>query len=211
LAGIASGVLLTAIQQLEIAPLIRQAEAFEQGVKGAPPSILSTLAANIVLATGFALLLAAAMALRGTSGWRRGLLWGVAGYFVFFVAPAAGLPPELPGTEAGPLRDRQIWWTVTVILSATGLGLAAFAKGIAMRALGLALIAAPHIAGAPVPAIHGSTAPPELVREFTRAAYVANAAFWLALGALVGRIIRPAPSHPPQRLATANPGRSGDR
>jgi len=114
------------------------------------------------------------------------MLWGVAGYLVFFVAPALGLPPELPGTEAAPLRDRQVWWTATVIFSAAGLGFAAFGKSIAVRALGLALIAAPHIVGAPVPAVHGGTAPPELVRAFTRAAYLANAAFWLALGALAG-------------------------
>ena len=114
------------------------------------------------------------------------MLWGAAGYLVFFVAPALGLPPELPGTEAAPLRDRQIWWTVAVVLSAAGLGLAAFAKNIALRVLGLALIAAPHIVGAPVPAIHGGTAPPDLASAFMRAAYLANAAFWLALGTLVG-------------------------
>jgi cobalt transporter subunit CbtA len=114
------------------------------------------------------------------------MLWGIAGYLVFFVAPAVGLPPELPGTEAAPLRDRQVWWTATVIFSAAGLGLAAFATNIFLRVVGFALIAAPHIVGAPLPVIHGGTAPPELAREFTRAAYVANAAFWLALGAVLG-------------------------
>ncbi len=151
------------------------------------------------------------MALRGARGWRRGTLWGAAGYLVFFVAPAVGLPPELPGTEAAPLHDRQVWWTGTVILSATGLGLAVFAKNIAVRVLGLALMATPHIVGAPVAAIHGGTAPQELAREFVRAAYVANAAFWLALGALVGRVLKLAPSSLPPHFATANPGRNADR
>ncbi len=138
------------------------------------------------MATGFALLLAAAISIRDQAGWRRGLLWGAAGYGVFFLAPALGLPPELPGTQSAPLFDRQLWWAGTAASSAIGLWLAAFARHGALRVLGLALIAAPQVVGAPQPLSHGATAPDELARDFLRASYFVNAIFWLALGALVG-------------------------
>ncbi len=132
LAGMLSGLLLTALQQLAVAPLIRDAEIREAAAVVAPASALAAATAdhahtawsprdggerllaagfaNIVLATGFALLLAAAQGLRGATGWRAGLWWGAAGYAVFFVAPALGLPPELPGAVAAPLRESQLWW-----------------------------------------------------------------------------------------------------
>jgi predicted cobalt transporter CbtA len=61
--------------------------------------------ANVSMAVGFALMLVAAFALSGRRiTWRSGLLWGLAGYGVFFVAPSLGLPPEVPGTLAAPLQ-----------------------------------------------------------------------------------------------------------
>ena len=62
-----------------------------------------TLAANIVAGIGFALLLVAASELRGgLTSWREGLLWGLAGFAVFTLAPSIGLPPEAPGVEGAP-------------------------------------------------------------------------------------------------------------
>jgi len=191
LAGLAAGLALTLIQQLQIAPLLRAAETFETGGHGSPPALLATMAANIVLATGFALILGSALAVRASGGWRAGFLWGLAGYAVFFVAPSLGLPPELPGTESAALHQRQWWWLATVALSAGGLWLAAFARKPVLRILGIVLIAAPHVVGAPQPAQHGSTAPAALTEEFVRAAYVANAIFWLLLGSLLGYFFKP--------------------
>jgi cobalt transporter subunit CbtA len=188
IAGLACGVLLTLLQQVEIVPLIRQAELFEKGAHGAPPGWLATLAANVVLATGFALLLAAAIVHRGTAGWRRGLLWGAAGYLAFFAAPALGLPPELPGAEHAALVNRQAWWIATAASSAGGLWIACFTKVHAVRALGIVLIVLPHLAGAPDHAIHGSSVPAELAAEFVRAAWLVNAMFWLALGTLTAAL-----------------------
>lgn len=207
IAGIIAGVLLTAIQQIEIAPLIRAAEAIE-AVQAAPAQPGNddatswsprpgwqrpgaTAAANVVLATGFALLLGAAISLRRQSGWRAGLLWGIAGYAVFFVAPAIGLPPELPGGAAAPLGARQMWWVGTVSASAAGGWLAAFARPPLLRATGFALIAAPHLIGAP--SSPGNDSADALA--FVRATYLANAALWATLGVLIG--------------ALASPGRSG--
>ena len=144
-AGLLVGLLLTAIQQTEIVPLIRAAEAREAAATAAHAAnevhareawvprdgwerLVATMVANIVLATAFALLLGAAMSRRQQSGWRAGLVWAIAGYAVFFVAPALGLAPELPGANSAPLADRQIWWIAAVSSSGAGLWLATFGK-----------------------------------------------------------------------------------
>jgi cobalt transporter subunit CbtA len=213
LAGVLSGVLLTAIQQFQIAPLIRTAEVYERAAIDAsglahghlpivpePPAwspgtsgqrLLATAASNIVLATGFALMLVAAISRKGTTGWRAGMGWGAAGYAVFFVAPSLGLPPELPGTLAAPLRDRELWWVATVVLSTAGLWLIVFPRKAALRILGVMLLVAPHVIGAPKPATHDDTMPARLAEEFLGATYFANAAFWLVMGALSGLFYRP--------------------
>ncbi|MGI8894221.1 MAG: CbtA family protein [Casimicrobiaceae bacterium] len=212
LAGVCSGLLLTAIQQVEVTPLIRKAEVSEEAavalaksahghLSSGPPHaawaphtgserLVATAVSNTFLATGFALLLAAAISLQGQTGWRAGLIWGTAGYAVFFVAPSLGLPPELPGVQAAPLRERELWWVVTVLFSAAGLWLVAFSRQSMIRVLGLVLLAAPHAIGAPQPAMHGATAPIELAQDFVRATYLANAAFWLALGGLLGYLYK---------------------
>ena len=76
-----------------------------------------TAAANVLTAIGFALLLAAIFALRSANtgnsvSWHQGLMWGLAGFAVFTIAPGLGLPPELPGVPAAPLLSRQIWWVL---------------------------------------------------------------------------------------------------
>lgn len=146
-----------------------------------------TALANVSVAVGFALILGAVMFLRGGSmGWRTGLLWGVAGYLVFFVAPSVGLPPELPGTESAPLSERQQWWLLTVMATAAGLSLLVFVRNRALKIIGIVLLVIPHLLGAPQPAVHGSAAPIELAQSFIYATAIANAVFWLALGALIG-------------------------
>ena len=183
-------------------PLIRAAEAFEAAHEAGAPPLAMTAVANIVLATAFALFLGAAMQLRASTGWRAGLLWGLAGYVAFFVAPAIGLPPELPGTQSPALGERQLWWVATAACTAAGLWIAVFPSHPAARILGVLLIVAPHVAGAPHPAAHRSSAPAELGAAFTSATYLANAAFWLALSALAGFFMRDAT---PSRSAASVP------
>ncbi len=185
-AGLISGLLLTAVQQFQVEPLIRKAEVLEAHPHDSPPTVLATAAANVVVATGFALLLGAAFSLRSRRGWRIGLLWGLAGYAVFFIAPSLGLPPELPGSDAGPLLDRQLWWAGTVAASAAGLWLAVFARNPLLRILGPVLLLAPHLIGAPHSAEGGGTAPFQLAREFIIATGIANAILWLSIGGLFG-------------------------
>jgi cobalt transporter subunit CbtA len=149
-----------------------------------------TLAANLVSAAGFGLLLAAGMNLLAAIGrridWRKGLLWGLAGFGAFQLAPALGLPPELPGAAAAELGARQGWWLLTVLLTGAGLAWAAFAPRHWLKLLAVVPIVIPHLIGAPAPERHGGLAPESLATGFIYASLITNLAFWLGLGALTG-------------------------
>jgi cobalt transporter subunit CbtA len=149
-----------------------------------------TVLANVSMAVGFALMLVAAFALSGRRiSWRSGLLWGLAGYGVFFVAPSLGLPPEVPGTLAAPPHARQLWWVMTAAMTAASLGCSSSRRGWLWK-LAVLLLVVPHLIGAPQPEVHGSVAPEELAQAFIRATAMANAVFWLALGGLTGFFYR---------------------
>ena len=212
LAGILAGLLLTLVQQAQVVPLILEAEAYEQAVETANGTQTSTplklehqhehggwqpengwernlftAAANIVVALGFALLLGAAAAQRGAKlDWRSGLLWGLGGYAVFFVAPSLGLPPEVPGAQVAELAHRQLWWAATSIFTAGGLAFIVFSSRRAAKILGVALLIVPHVVGAPQPDVHGGVAPAAVAQAFVIATFIANAVFWLGLGGLFG-------------------------
>ncbi|SEN77681.1 cobalt transporter subunit CbtA [Duganella sp. CF517] len=148
---------------------------------------LYTALADVSMAVGYGLLLAAAIGLRGRAvDWRSGLLWGAAGYAVFFLAPSVGLPPELPGTAAAPVAARQGWWIATAMSTATALAMLAFGRHWALKLAAVALLVVPHLVGAPQPLVHASVAPEHLQRSFVYATALANGVFWLALGALTG-------------------------
>ena len=204
LAGLIAGILLTAIQQLQVAPIILEAETYEAAEPeaathahadgsrhehdaGSPEGgfgrTLRTGVANIGMAIGFALLLGAAFSLRGRVNWQQGILWGLGGYAAFFALPALGLTPELPGTVAAALEERQAWWLVTVTLSAVGVALLGLTRGWPWKVAALGLIAVPHLIGAPHPDPYTTLAPPELLQTFIVATAIANAVFWVVLGA----------------------------
>ena len=205
--GLLAGSLLTAVQQIQVIPTLLKAEVYEESTAASKSETsheheawqpangwertFFTAVANISLGVGFALLLGAIMCLRGRPGnWRLGLLWGLAGYLIFFVAPSLGLPPEVPGTEAAKLADRQSWWLITVLDTGFGLSLLAFAKTKTNKFFGAVLLVSPHLIGAPQPEVHNSTAPAELAQSFLTATVFANAVFWLALGGLMGQFYK---------------------
>lgn len=155
-----------------------------------------TALANVLTAFGFGLLTLAMMA--GVQRWRgsvrlspvHGLLWGLAGYLSFYVAPAMGLPPEIPGAQGAALAARQAWWLLAVGATAGGLTLLAFGRG-PWRWIGVLLLAVPHLLGAPHAGLpfaeHAPTEAAQLeaiARQFFVATAIANALYWLVLGSL---------------------------
>jgi cobalt transporter subunit CbtA len=153
--------------------------------------IAYTALANLGFGVGFGLLLVAAFVLSGREvDWKRGLAWGAGGFAVFALAPALGLPPELPGAASADLLARQTWWLGTVAATAAGLALLVFGKNWPWKLLGMAVLAAPHVLGAPHPpggGDHGGV-PAELVQGFVVLSLVVTALFWAVLGAVSGAV-----------------------
>lgn len=151
-----------------------------------------TVAANILTAIGYSLVLTGLIALRGKPvTWREGFLWGLAGFACVMLAPMLGLPPELPGTPAAPLGERQIWWIGTAVATAAAIGLIAFQRKPWAAVLAVVLIAAPHLIGAPAaPEGEHALAPEALEHQFVVAAVLTSLLFWVLLGSLSGSIYR---------------------
>jgi cobalt transporter subunit CbtA len=146
-----------------------------------------TLMANLVTGAGFGLLLVAASLMTGVAiSLKNGVLWGAAGWLAFQFLPAIGLPPELPGFPAADLYDRQAWWMAAVGLSAVGLYFLVLRPEAWAKALGVIIVAAPHIYGAPQPTDISSDVPALLGAEFAVAALATTAFFWVVLGLLLG-------------------------
>lgn len=117
---------------------------------------------------------------------RTGALWGLAGFAAFSLAPALGLPPELPGMAAADLSLRQFWWVLTALATAAGLGTLVFGRGNRWGLGGVALLILPHLIGAPRPPVGEITVPAELVIDFIRFSLGTTGLFWLILGVSFG-------------------------
>ena len=210
-AGLLSGMLAAAAHQYGTVPLILAAETYEAAAQHAaavhehatgwtpengPENGIEraayTLVADLLVAIGFALLLAAGFTLRGGAvGWRDGLFWGLAGFAAFTLAPGLGLPPEIPGTDAAPLVARQLWWVATAISTGGALALFAFTTRPLYAILAAILIVLPHLYGAPQPGEPAVAAAPEaLAHHFAVAATLVSFLFWAALGASTGYFYR---------------------
>nr|WMC99951.1 CbtA family protein [Aminobacter aminovorans] len=92
-----------------------------------------------------------------------------------------------------------MWWTLTVVATAAGLALIAFKQSLPLAILGVVLIVAPHIVGAPQPESHESPIPADLHHSFVVAVTITNLVFWVVLGAVAGYVrnrfmSEPAPS-----------------
>ena len=213
--GLLAALLLTLLQSFWVAPLILQAETFENApaatevvhehAAGAAAHthdaeawepedgwqrILSTTGGNLVVAVGFALMLAGLYTLRAPTRTAQGLFWGLAGYATFVLAPTLGLPPELPGTAAADLALRQTWWIGTAASTAVGIALIVFGRNWLLKVLGIAILAVPHVIGAPQPEVHSMLAPEALEAQFKIASQLTNVAFWLALGLISAWLFR---------------------
>jgi cobalt transporter subunit CbtA len=200
--GTLTGIVLFGIQRAAVVPLIETAEAYEtahnesslvpvddgwQPANGAQRTGVTLLVTTMTAIAFAALLFGAAGLMDVRLDARTGALWGLAGFACFALAPALGLPPLLPGAEAADLHLRQLWWAATAAATACGLWLIAGRRDRAwlLRTLGLAVIAAPHIVGAPSTAGTG-VLPANLVREFAVRSVASSGVFWLLLGTIGG-------------------------
>ncbi len=213
LAGLGAGLFVSAIDMFGTTPLILAAEQYEQAggsgghqhshgsgdeaagaaheeagwapADGLERTLYTTLA-NVLTAIGYSFVLVGIFSLRGkTVGPREGLLFGLAAFLSVMIAPSLGLPPELPGTPAGDLVARQIWWAATVFGTAGGLALLVFVREAWAAGLALLLFVAPHVYGAPMPpAGEHALAPEELSHRFIVVATITNLLLWAAIGAL---------------------------
>lgn len=258
--GVLTGLFDSAVQRWQVVPLIVAAEVFEAAGEPVAPAqehahandaahshateawepqagferTAYTVLANVLNATGLALLLLPLMALlnrqRGgqsitlQKGYgqpvRHGLLWGAAAWICLFAMPAAGLPPELPGMQAAPLQARQWWWALTVACAAGGLAMLCLVRA-KWRVLGLALLVLPFAIGAPQ---HQGSAfagmNPDvaaqmqlLASRFVVATSIGSALQYLLLGVLcalaTARWLSPLLSAPAMAAASARPAAAG--
>ncbi len=146
--------------------------------------------AQIVIWVGYGLLMVAGFALAERFGHaitaRTGLLWGIAGFVSFQLMPGLGLPPELPGVPAADLHARQIWWVGCALASVLAMVAFGYGRKPVFIALGVGLLIAPHLIGAPdLDGFYGM-APPGLAAEFVSRSLGVSMAAWAALGVLAG-------------------------
>ncbi|MGB7316933.1 MAG: CbtA family protein [Planktotalea sp.] len=204
LAGVAAGLIAALLQFWFVIPTLLEGELYETGArvhfatdgstqseKGAPAlgsdmmRHAMTIAFNLVTFTGYGLILLAAMIFAHEKGHvlsaRKGIIWGLAGFVAVQLAPAIGLPPELPGTPAAEVGPRQIWWASTIIATALGLAFMAFGRG-SVALLCIPLILVPHLIGAPHLDTYFGIAPPELSAHFVTLSLGVALVGWSFLG-----------------------------
>jgi len=211
LAGALAGCAAFVLQMWQTTPLIQHAEIFETGEAPAAghgegqaahshdhggaaaggdgdfSRHALSLLADVITAIGFGFVLVGAMALSGREvGWRGGIIWGLCGYAAFYMAPAFGMAPELPGMVAAELGERQTWWLSTAAATAVALALIFFADGVIWKAVAALLLVVPHAIGAPHPVMEPGNVPAELAAQFAVASLVVTGLFWMVLGGFGG-------------------------
>ncbi|MGH1540648.1 MAG: CbtA family protein [Arenicella sp.] len=209
--GIIVGCVFSVAQIFFVNPLIFQAETFEVaeshdhgshnhdeeawGPADGLERTFYTVSANVLTGIGFAAVILSLMSQLQLQNGRnqlnlgQGLMWGLGGFAAFFVAPAIGLPPEIPGVEAAQVEHRQLWWLFAVLGVGIGI-LVLFFAPLKFKVLGLVSIVLPYIIGAPhhegplfshpdPAAVEALTA---IHQQFIVASSASNFLFWIVLG-----------------------------
>ena len=151
-----------------------------------------TVLANLVAGAGFALMLAAVALIAGIdfpagrNSLVRGLVLGAGAWFCVQLAPSFGLPPAVPGFPYADLGDRQAWWMIAVLASGVGVWCLTMRPEWLVKALGVVIIVAPHVWGAPVPDDLSSDVPAYIASAYAAASLATTLFFWLLLGGLLG-------------------------
>lgn len=205
-AGLIAGLFAAGLQQVFLVPLIAEAELYETGAlihfggaEAGPAAAaaeidltrtLLTVLMTVLTTCGFGLILVAGFALAERLhltriDLRTGLLFGLAAFTSTQLLPSMGLSPELPGAGAGELGQRQLWWLFTVAGTLAGISLIVWGNA-STKVIGVVMIAAPYLIGAPHPEVFEGVVPPELAALFTARVLAVGGLTWAALGALAG-------------------------
>jgi cobalt transporter subunit CbtA len=206
LSGIAAGLVMGLIQHVRLTPLILEAETFEHVVHGhggeahshgdttwSPTNGLErtayTTLTAVISAVGFGLLMiGVALTLKIPFNQKNAWIWGLCGFAAVSLAPAIGLPPELPGMPSAAFNSRMFWWGGTVMM--TGMGLASLYYvyiGKSAWSPATTFLLWPHIF--PAPQTTSETAshlPAHLAAQFVTASLSANLVMWLVLSIALG-------------------------
>lgn len=205
LIGLVVGLVDSGFQMMGVTAIIYEAENYEiPEIAGSaeeawePASDLERMAytflANVLSAIGFAAILLALMNQVQQQGLTqlstaKGVLWGLAGFIAFFMAPGLGLSPEIPGTQAAALESRQLWWVLMVLASIIGLAVLAFSP-LKYKVIGVVILVTPFLIGAPhidgPEFVHPDALAVEVLNQlhhqFIIATGISNLVFWLLLG-----------------------------
>ena len=218
LVGLTAGLVFSLAQALSVNPINFAAEAFEveaphdHGTHSHGGGLFDndnaepwapqdgaerasyTIVANVLAGIGFAAILLSVMSQLKQQGTARinalkGVVWGAAGFAVFFVAPSIGFPPEIPGVEAAPINNRQAWWIFAVVCVGVGLMIFSFAR-LKYKLVGIALAILPYtvVSTHPKGPIFAHPDPDSVIaltqlhQQFIIASGLSNLAFWLVLG-----------------------------
>lgn len=205
-AGAAAGLIAALLQLVFVQPVLLHAELYESGelvhFGGTPVSAHPELpgfdlmrdSLSIVFTmltyTGYTLVMVALMSMaegRGAAiNARTGLIWGIAGFIAFHLAPGFTLAPEVPGVAAADVGDRQVWWTATVATAGAAMWLIAFGGNKISYLIAVALLMAPHLIGAPEPDSFSGPVPTEIGALFAARAFGVGLAAWALVGTFAG-------------------------
>ncbi len=209
LVGIAAGLFVGVLQHVRLVPIIQAAEVFEAagnvhthdpqqaethshdttsyqptvGIERTAFTILTTALAGAgfaALLTGLSFLFAIPLTKEN------GLVWGLFGFVAVSLAPAAGLPPALPGLPEAEVTHRILWWSMTVVMTAAAFWFATVYKVWWGFAIALGLILLPHLIGAPQPVGTASAVPAELVKSFVGNSLALSGLLWILIGCGLG-------------------------
>ena len=206
IAGFGAGLMAALLQFVFVQPLLLHAELFEIDpstsldlvtIQRGPFDVVRegfNLIFSALVYTGYGFIMLAIMVWTEERGEpisvRAGLIWGVAGFVTMHMAPAFGLAPDLPGLNGADVEARQIWWFITATCTGIAIWLIAFGQNWALWGSAIALLAAPHFIGAPLPDMLTQVAPPELAASFAARTLGVALAVWVTLGLLLGVVWR---------------------
>lgn len=195
--GALAGLVLAVVQHFTVVPLIEAAERYENEdehhtgewkPEKAWERTTWTIVTTMLTGIGFAGVLFGCLSFAGRRITpRSGVLWGLAAFACFHLAPSLGLPPMPPGVPVSDVQPRQLWWTFAVLSTAAGLWLIT-RKTWTQRVAGVIVIAAPHLVRVTA-VVGGSAVPTDLMQHFVMASLASMAMFWMLVGGFGGYLL----------------------